>query len=779
MAIFRTQTVAWGRRIPRQSTILGLAPPWLPRDSTAIARVLSLPIARAYSGVTQTVTIPHIPELYNPNFLDLLLPPPPPPSPQANLNAPSTPPPTNPLLSALKDTTNRVLTENFAPAYRSTNNPVLDAFHRPQQTVGLEALDALFTPAWELDPETTLRIIFYLRSIHEGKSNKRLFYRAWGWLYKHHPRTAIYNLKSIVEPKIARSQRPGGEGDLKELAGLSHGYWKDLLNILALAVRGRLGEHDHYNYGNGMRQWQRVVITVRGDEHPIPKDMRDYKKLRLAVAKSRYEDLERKLEEDPKFRALYVTVARLFADRLVEDMRLLRKYESIDDPKEKLDLRWEISLAGKWAPTPGRSHDRLTNISTAIAQLIHAGRKDHPWEYPSTTTNLSSDRKATKEECDILRSYLQRWFLSPLRDIHDVPERYMSAGEWSKIRFDRVPAVCMQSNSQKFYNHDYSRFSRYIFDVQRGRKTVAGATLLPHEILMRLMEYDADLQALKIREKHLNPEKYPDVAEIHRMRREFTNGQISLATSQWRTLVDRLRESGSIENSLAICDVSGSMGMLCEWKDRRNPPPLFSALAMSLLLASISKPPMNSGFITFSESPEFLRLDGSLIDMMNFMVKSDWGMNTDLKKVFTGLILPLAKKNNIKQEDMIKRLFIFTDMQFDHGGADTAAWDTNYDEIVKEYEAAGYEMPEIVYWDLGKYDTVEVQANRKGVAMMKGFSAAMMKVFMGEDEGEATSAAGSDEGRVKEKKENDEFTPLNVMKKALMRPSFDGLVVLD
>ena len=43
-------------------------------------------------------------------------------------------------------------------------------------------------------------------------------------------------------------------------------------------------------------------------------------------------------------------------------------------------------------------------------------------------------------------------------------------------------------------------------------------------------------------------------------------------------------------------------------------------------------------------------------------------------------------------------------------------------------------MPEIVCWNLAsRLETVPVEAERKGVALMSGFSPAMMKVFTGED----------------------------------------------
>ena len=94
-----------------------------------------------------------------------------------------------------------------------------------------------------------------------------------------------------------------------------------------------------------------------------------------------------------------------------------------------------------------------------------------------------------------------------------------------------------------------------------------------------------------------------------------------------------------------------------------------------------------------------------------------------------------------------------------------------------------------MFWDLNGKTTrgpksVEVKSDRKGVAMMNGFSPAMMKVFMG-GEGEEEVSSEWEEvmtdgtSTVAMLEKEDEFNPFNVMKKALLRKTFDGLVVVD
>jgi hypothetical protein len=124
---------------------------------------------------SQNVTLPVIPELYDPNFLDILIP--------ASLDkrAPDhvkAPISSNPMVDALKSTAHRVFTENNAPAYDSSLSATLDAFdHINNHTFGQE-VNQYLAKAWEEDPELTLRIIWNLRSIPDGKAAKEAFYRS-------------------------------------------------------------------------------------------------------------------------------------------------------------------------------------------------------------------------------------------------------------------------------------------------------------------------------------------------------------------------------------------------------------------------------------------------------------------------------------------------------------------------------------------------------------------------------------------------------------------------
>lgn len=129
-------------------------------------------MALPQSAYSQNVTLPHIPELFNPNFLDVLV-----PAQDVSAVEPDTEPRhSHPMMDALMTTLNRVRTTNWDPAYASTGSATLDAFNI-LKPYAYEELGPYLEKAWKEDPNLTLRLIWNARSIHDGKSENELFYR--------------------------------------------------------------------------------------------------------------------------------------------------------------------------------------------------------------------------------------------------------------------------------------------------------------------------------------------------------------------------------------------------------------------------------------------------------------------------------------------------------------------------------------------------------------------------------------------------------------------------
>ncbi|KAL4079007.1 hypothetical protein J3A83DRAFT_4356044 [Scleroderma citrinum] len=669
----------------------------------------------------------------------------------------STSPP-NKMMDALRSVAHLKLTENYSPAFGSTQSPTLDAFMGLRPGIVGHAVDRLLGNAWAHDPALTLRIIWHCRSIHDGKGEKELFYRAYGWLYENHPRTAIHNLQYLVTPLCPRPKDKNGRSHR-----MPHGYWKDLLNILALT-------NSH----------------LKPLCHPAPTSSTPTPSAAIRFATT-YSRLTCKLTEN-RYRALYIAVSRLFADQLIKDSKTLDTLDALptDKVKERRDLEFALSLAPKWAPTPGGSHDRITNIASAICMLLNHAH--FAWSLPAPFSPLAVSEH-TSADLHILRALYQKSILTRARRVLSIPEPLMSLNNWSSILYTRVPALCMNANKTKFFLHDRVRFVKFLVDVEHAKQGISGATMAPHVLVMQAVQLTHQLGCGKKGEVSINK-------TVREAQRELIATQLRIIDAQWAALISRTREAGTLNNCIAVCDVSGSMGSTFDGlhmgRKTNHVSPIWPAVALSLLIARLAKPPFCNAFITFSSRPSLVVLDPEearvgLGETVNRMTRADWEMNTDFEAVFLKLILPLAVANHVPQEDMIKRVFVFTDMQFDasqsrccmypYESENTAAgWQTNHDVIEQAYKRAGYDMPEIVYWDLSNASvhpgiTVPVTGNREGVVMLSGYSAALVKTFMDVD-------AEEEEGWEVVDDKKAVITPEEFMLKAVGKRSFEPLVVV-
>jgi hypothetical protein len=134
---------------------------------------------------------------------------------------------------------------------------------------------------------------------------------------------------------------------------------------------------------------------------------------------------------------------------------------------------------------------------------------------------------------------------------------------------------------------------------------------------------------------------------------------------------------------------------------------------------------------------------------MRQMMMSAWQMNTNLHAAFDKL-LDVAKQGRVEAEDMPQALLILSDMQFDS----CARFDDRAKEMIaRKYEAAGYPMPRIIFWNLNAaYESTPVRFDDRGVCHVSGFSPAIMKSVLAND--------------------LQSFTPYNIMMKTIMNDRY-------
>jgi hypothetical protein len=73
-------------------------------------------------------------------------------------------------------------------------------------------------------------------------------------------------------------------------------------------------------------------------------------------------------------------------------------------------------------------------------------------------------------------------------------------------------------------------------------------------------------------------------------------------------------------------------------------------------------------------------------------------------------------------------LLIVSDMQF-HQGSRTN--DTEVETCLKEWDAAGYNRPKVVYWNTAGYEGQQATDGMMNVGLISGFSPSILKSLLG------------------------------------------------
>lgn len=298
-------------------------------------------------------------------------------------------------------------------------------------------------------------------------------------------------------------------------------------------------------------------------------------------------------------------------------------------------------------------------------------------------------------------------------------EQKLCAREFAGINYSHVPGVAAARYQATFARHDPSGFEAYKASLVKGEKGVkvnAGA-IFPYDVIKGL--------------------KY---------------GDETVANAQWNALPDFTE--GSNESILCVVDSSGSMSSTIP---DSKVSALDVALSIGLYLSERLNGIFKDTFVTFSERPKLQKLKGTLKNRMQGMNTGEIA-NTNLQAVFD-LILSTAVQNKLSEDDMPTKVLVISDMEFDAAqgyssyGASGIRASTNYEVIKAKYRAAGYEMPQLVFWNVMARNKTNapVTATQRNVALVSGFSPAVVKSVLG----------------------NKSFTPRDVMLETLLRSRYD------
>jgi hypothetical protein len=313
-----------------------------------------------------------------------------------------------------------------------------------------------------------------------------------------------------------------------------------------------------------------------------------------------------------------------------------------------------------------------------------------------------------------LREYLHlspKAYRKTLVGLSNTVEQKMCAKEFDKINYAHVPSLAMSRYMKAFSKNDAERFVAYRESLKKGETKINAKGVFPYDII-KALRHGADS---------------------------------AVCDAQWDALPDYMDET----NVLPMVDVSGSMEQPVGGNPKLSC--LDVSLSLGLYCSGKNKGAFKDMFLTFSGESELKRVTGTLSQRMDQMNDQDWGMNTNLHRAFEK-VLNLAVKNSVPAADMPSVILILSDMQFDYC---IKFDDSAMSMIERKYEAAGYKVPVIVFWNISSSpkDNAPVSFDKKGVALVSGCSPAIMKAVLAAD--------------------FDDLSPESIVKDAVSIPRYD------
>lgn len=382
-------------------------------------------------------------------------------------------------------------------------------------------------------------------------------------------------------------------------------------------------------------------------------------------------------------------------DTPVKDDAIALIKSQIEKDKKAMEKGGEVSLLGKWLPSINTS----SKESVARAKIVMTSLGLRAVEYRKLCSAL-------RKEIKILEDNLRR------KDY--------------TFDYSKQPSQAMLRYKKAFMRNDEERYKSFLNKVVEQAEKLARGEEIPEE------------ERVKLNTKTLYP--YQIVGPFMKYGiNQMDEGHVLSLEASWKAL-----DRGNFDSkTIVVRDGSGSM-----YLGDGESAPISIATSLALLFAEQLVGAYKNSFITFSENPQLIQIPencDTLKKKLNYIHKFDEVANTDIGKVYR-LILDVAKSRNVPKEEMIERILIISDMEFDAAVkiSDTAtkervkslseasldrsyycsSEDSTFEFYKKEFEAAGYELPEIVFWNVEARDThLPVTMNEKGVKLVSGASA--------------------------------------------------------
>ena len=379
----------------------------------------------------------------------------------------------------------------------------------------------------------------------------------------------------------------------------------------------------------------------------------------------------------------------------------------------------------EFIPTYGRWDDLYCLVDTPLEkEMFSFMRRVFELDLESKTPSLlgkwlKSENASSKESRKLATKTMKAFGLterqyrkkvSSLRQRIKIVESLMSQDRWDEIKFDKLPSKAGFIYRNAFARNDYTK-ERYKAFMENKTTKVNSSTLYPYEIVNK--------------------------ASLLRWTTNNREVEINTINKYWENLPDYTE--GRNSNTLCVVDTSGSMtsnlpGSTSNCRD--------VAVSLGIYFAEKIEGDFHNMFISFSENPNIHILKGhTLTDKFSSINMSDWGMNTNIEKVFE-LLLTTAIRNNTKSADLPERILIISDMEFDEALGEGSYWNTGrnnqqcllktqtlMENMRKKWSSHGYTLPKLVYWNVNARNN-NIPDLGEDVSFVSGFSPSIFKQIM-------------------------------------------------
>lgn len=364
-------------------------------------------------------------------------------------------------------------------------------------------------------------------------------------------------------------------------------------------------------------------------------------------------------------------------------------------------LRKNIELV----PMFGRWDDLWVLLDTSLKadvldfvkrQLIADKASEHPSLLAKWMPSENASSYKTKKYAKIIREHYgvkpknYRKLLSMLRAKLNLVETKLTDKRYGDIQYDKLPSRAGMVYRGAFFRNDEERYKTFLDSLSKGEVKVNAKTLYPNDIVGKV------IRGGRVSEQ-----------------------DIQLFEGQWKNLPDFIGEK--TDNSLVMADVSESM----------NGTPMDVSIALAMYIAERNKGIYHNHFLTFTDQPSFVEIKGTNIVEKVRNIKARKGYNTNIQLALQKL-LDVAVDNKVSNEDIVKKLYIISDMQFDDWSIRGTSVDI-FEKMRELFEEEGYDFPNIVFWNVNASANTPVTMNAQGVQLVSGFSPSILQQLLDSD----------------------------------------------